>query len=315
MSLTRSRAVRRAISSARSSPIAVWSASARSSSSSPAPKRRGRRTQSRPSCSSDATSGVVSSAAPSWSGHSSRLEPPWRPRESSSSSSAPPCGRGPGRARRVRCGEAQLAAARLEPEELAQVRLQQRARARRRRLVQALVLRRGGEPLRDLGELGERGDALARLLVELRVLDRAADQRRGVGQQVDVLLGELARRGRVQHDHADHVARRATSPGRPPSTASAPPRAPGSSACAGRAGRCRGSAPPPCARRPSRSRPRRAPSRSGRRTCCAPARPRAAAGGRTPAGRSGTRGSPSPRSRCRRRPPAPRRSRASRRRC
>ena len=112
-----------------------------------------------------------------------------------------------GRARRVGGDEPQLVPAGLEPEQLAQVGAEQRARARRRRLVEPLVPRRGGELLGDRGERGERVDALARLRVELRVLDRAADERRGVREQLDVLLAELARRGGVEHDHADHVAR------------------------------------------------------------------------------------------------------------
>ena len=174
------------------------------------------------------------------------------------------------------------------------------------------MLRRGGEPLRDLGEPRERRDALARLLVELRVLDRAADERRGVREQLDVLLGELARGGGVQHDHADHVARARGDRDRGH-------RLPALLLELGEVLHARvverlvaDQRGPLVARAPSRSRPRRGPSRSCRRTRGAPATPRAARAGRRRAGRSGTRGSRSPRSRCRRRPPAPRRSPASR---
>ena len=111
-----------------------------------------------------------------------------------------------GRARRIGGDEPQVVPARLEPEQLAEVGVQDGARAGRGRLVDALVARRRRELLGHLGEPGERRDALARLRVELGVLDPAADERGGVREQVDVLLAELARRGGVQHDHADHLA-------------------------------------------------------------------------------------------------------------
>ena len=57
-----------------------------------------------------------------------------------------------GRAGRVGGDQPQLVPAGLEPEQLAQVGAEQRARAGRRRLVEPLVARRRGEPLRDLGE-------------------------------------------------------------------------------------------------------------------------------------------------------------------
>ena len=109
------------------------------------------------------------------------------------------------RVRRIGGDEPQLAPVGLEPEQLAEVGGEHGPGAHRRRLVDPLVLRRGGQPPRDLREPRERPHALARLRVELRVLDRAADERRGVREQRDVVLRELARRRRVEHDHPDHL--------------------------------------------------------------------------------------------------------------
>jgi len=53
-------------------------------------------------------------------------------------------------------------------------------------------------------------DAPARVLVELGVLDRAADERRRVHEEVEDVVVELARRLGVQDDHADHVVERVT---------------------------------------------------------------------------------------------------------
>jgi hypothetical protein len=83
---------------------------------------------------------------------------------------------------------------------------------------QELADARGGDPV-ELGavldrrdpaaqgrELREIGDALLGLLVELGVLDRPGDDRRGLPQHVEDALVELVRRRRVHDDHADHVA-------------------------------------------------------------------------------------------------------------
>ena len=52
----------------------------------------------------------------------------------------------------------------------------------------------------------ERLDAAARVLVEPRVLDRPGDERRGVGEEREHALVELARRDRVQDDDAERRA-------------------------------------------------------------------------------------------------------------
>ena len=74
-------------------------------------------------------------------------------------------------------------------------------------LVERLAIVDGGDPLGQAREALQVGHALARLLVERRVLDRAGEQRRGVHEEVERRLVELARRDRVQHDHAERLAR------------------------------------------------------------------------------------------------------------
>ena len=49
-------------------------------------------------------------------------------------------------------------------------------------------------------------DALPHLVVELRVLDRAGEQRAARHEELDLGVGELARRLGVQRDRADPVA-------------------------------------------------------------------------------------------------------------
>ena len=65
---------------------------------------------------------------------------------------------------------------------------------------------RARDRLRELRELLELGDAQARLLVQARVLDRARDERRRRDDEVDLVVGELARRLRVRGDRADRLA-------------------------------------------------------------------------------------------------------------
>ena len=113
-----------------------------------------------------------------------------------------------------------------------------------------------------------------------------------MGEQLDVLLGELARRGGVQHDHADHVARRARDRHgghRLPALLLELGEVLHARVVERLVADQRGAA---CCAPPSRSRPRRSPSRSGRRTRGARATPRAAPAGRRRRGRSGTRGEP-----------------------
>ena len=81
-----------------------------------------------------------------------------------------------------------------------------RARPARHRVVEVLAQRHRRERLAQLGERRERVDPAARVLVELGVLDRPADQRARVDQEVEHVVVELARGLGVQDDDADHVA-------------------------------------------------------------------------------------------------------------
>ena len=144
-------------------------------------------------------------------------------------------GRGvvPRRLGRVGRGQHELVGLGVEPPDLAGVGAEQLARAARDGVVQILAQRHGGERLAQPRERGQRVDAPARLLVELGVLDRAGRQRGRVDEEVEHVVVELARRLGVQDDHPDHARRSGTGAARPPSTGSAPPRAPARTSCAG----------------------------------------------------------------------------------
>jgi hypothetical protein len=74
---------------------------------------------------------------------------------------------------------------------------------RREDFAELLGSRKG---LCQLGQMLELTDPLARLLVQARVLDCAADERGRGGEELDLLGSELARRLRVHRDRADDVA-------------------------------------------------------------------------------------------------------------
>ena len=197
MSLTMFSAVSRSISSAFFRPTAVWCATARSSSASSSSKTRScAMQQSSPSCSSPAASGAISrssSTAPRAAAAHQRhqLRRARRARRV---------------VRRVRAGQVQLVGVRVDPPDLARVRAEQLARAARDRVVEVLAQRDRRERLAQLRERGERVHAPARALVELRVLDRARHERRGVHEKVEHSVVELARRLRMENDHTQHVA-------------------------------------------------------------------------------------------------------------
>ena len=125
-----------------------------------------------------------------------------------SSSSAARPGRGVVAARigRVGRGQDELVGLRVEPPDLTGVGAEQLAGAARDGVVQVLAERDGRERLAEARERRQCVDAPACLLVELSVLDRARGQRRGVDEEVEDVVVELARRLGVQDDHADHVA-------------------------------------------------------------------------------------------------------------
>ena len=164
MSLTMFSAVSRSISSAFFRPTAVWCATARSSSASSSSNARSRGDAARsPSCSSPAASGAISG--------SSSTAPLWPSRMSAISCAA----RRAGRCRPAgRADELELVGLGVDPPDLAGVGPQQLARAARDRVVEVLAQRDRRERLAQLRERGQRVDAPARALVELRVLDRAA---------------------------------------------------------------------------------------------------------------------------------------------
>jgi hypothetical protein len=103
-------------------------------------------------------------------------------------------------------GDDDQATARVELEQVAAVARQQLPDARRRDAVQLAATRDRGDPLAERRQPREVGNALLGLLVELGVLDRAGDHRRGLREDVQHALVELVRRRGVQHDHAEHVA-------------------------------------------------------------------------------------------------------------
>ena len=185
MSLTMFSAVSRSISSAFFRPTAVWCATACSSSASSSSKTRScAMQQSRPSCSSPAASGAI---------RSSSSTAPVRPPRISAISCAARAGRAassggsaPARFELVRVG--------VDPPDLARVGAEQLARAARDRVVEVLAQRDRRERLAQLRERRERVDPPARALVELRVLDRARHERRGVHEKVEHSVVELARR-------------------------------------------------------------------------------------------------------------------------
>ena len=103
-------------------------------------------------------------------------------------------------------GQRQLVALDVKAVDLAGVGSEQLAGPAGDHVVEVLPHGHTGQRLAQLREGGERPDAPAGLGVELGVLDRAADQRRGVDEEVEDVVVELARRLRVQDDHPDHVA-------------------------------------------------------------------------------------------------------------
>ncbi len=80
---------------------------------------------------------------------------------------------------------------------------EQRTHAVARGAQHLLAAGERGDAARDRGELGQRLHSPARALIELRVLDRACEQRRGLLEHLQRRIVELARRDRVEHDHAD----------------------------------------------------------------------------------------------------------------
>ena len=197
MSLTMFSAVSRSISSAFSRPTAVWCATARRSSASSSSNVRSRAMQqSRPSCSSPAASGAIRSSSSTAPGAPAAHQRHQLRR----------AGRAVGAAGRVGAGEVELVRVRVDAPDLTRVGAEQLPRAARDGVVEILAERDGRERLAQLGERRERLDAPARALVELRVLDRAGDERRGVHEEVEHSVVELARRLGMEDDHTDHVA-------------------------------------------------------------------------------------------------------------
>ena len=215
MSLTMFSAVSRSISSAFFSPTAVWFATAPSSSASssrelPALRQAAehaellvaghqRRHQQRvlvdvgPQLARDP---APPAAAPA-------VRPPHQVEHEAGAA-------GPGAGRRGALGvgarQQQLVGLDVEAVDLAGVRPQQLARAARDDVVEVLPQGHRRQRLAELGEGGQRLHPAAGLLVELGVLDRPADQRGGVDEEVEHVVLELARRLGVEDDDPDHVA-------------------------------------------------------------------------------------------------------------
>ena len=91
--------------------------------------------------------------------------------------------------------------------QLARVVAEQAADALGDHLIELLAPAHRDDAVAELGEVRHRVDAQAGLLVQARVLDRARDERRGVHEEVQHALVELARSDGVQHDDAQHLAR------------------------------------------------------------------------------------------------------------
>ena len=144
------------------------------------------------------------------------------------------------RARRVEGDELERAVLAVAQPQLRGVAAQQPAHARGDHAVELLAAPDRDDALAQLGEVREGVDAQPRLLVEARVLDRARHERRGVDEEVEHALVELARGHRVQDDDARAPRPSARASGRRPSTGSAPPRARARTSCAGPRARPRG---------------------------------------------------------------------------
>ena len=170
-------------------PTATWLATALPSSTRALPSAT-----SRPMSSPFATSGTASL----------ELRPP---RASSGPSSARPSVGACVPGLRLARAALELLAPGIEEVDVARTGGEQRAGTLDDRGEQIVECVRAGDRLRQLGQLLELRHPEPRLLVEARVLDRAGDERRRRHEEVDLVVGELARRLRVGGDHADRLAR------------------------------------------------------------------------------------------------------------
>ncbi len=201
--------VRCSISSARLiATAAMWAIARASSVSSPLNLRRGGDpAHSSPSRSPPAVSGVSSRSPMSRSGHRLRAAGPEPP--PSSASIRNPAAEAVGGVETAAGSESQQlqAVVGVQAIDLAELRLEQPPRARRHDQPEVLRAARRRHFPAQRRQARERVDAAALALVELGVLDRARDERGDVHEQLQRVLGELARGLGVEHDHAERVAR------------------------------------------------------------------------------------------------------------
>ena len=111
------------------------------------------------------------------------------------------------RARRVERDQLERAVLAVAQPQLRGVAGQQPPHARRDDAIELLAPPDRDDALAQLGEVREGIHTQPRLLVEPRVLDRARHERRGVHEEVEHALVELARGHGVEHDDAQHLAR------------------------------------------------------------------------------------------------------------
>ena len=107
---------------------------------------------------------------------------------------------------RIGSDEVELVGVGIDAPDLARVGADQLAGAARDRVVEILAQRDRGERLAELRQRGQRVDPPARSFVELRVLDRARHQRRGVHQKVEHAVVELARGLGMENDHTHYAS-------------------------------------------------------------------------------------------------------------
>jgi hypothetical protein len=99
----------------------------------------------------------------------------------------------------------QRAAGAVQSVELAYLGAEQPAHPVRDRAADLARVRSGGDLLGESGQARQRIHAAALLVVQLGVLDRARDERGDVNQELERVLGELARSLGVENDHADRL--------------------------------------------------------------------------------------------------------------
>ena len=200
------------ISSARLIATAARLAIARatSASSSPNPRSLDEPAHSRPSDSPPEDSGVTSRSAACTDGHSGGAagRPP-RPSSAASISPSAEAVDGTGRSSGTEASSASPLPSASSRNSWQTWASQEAMGSPHQNRSQLAGLGGGGDLLGQLGDPGQGVDPAALLVVELGVLDRAADQRGDVREQLERVLAELVRGLGVEHDHPDRLGRAA----------------------------------------------------------------------------------------------------------